>query len=64
MDFRYDVIVLGGLSDLELAQVESTRGNLQLARGHYQRFLELYDMPSPRMRHLVEEARIALANLK
>jgi hypothetical protein len=58
------VIVLGGLSHLELARIESARGNQQVAREHYRRFLELYDMPSPRMRHLVDDVRAALKSLE
>jgi serine/threonine protein kinase len=49
---------------LELARIESARGNQQLAREHYRRFLELYDMPSSRMRHLVDDARAALKSLE
>jgi hypothetical protein len=35
----------------------------QLARAHYEQFLRRYDMPTAMHRHLVEEARGALARL-
>jgi serine/threonine protein kinase len=62
--FGHGQIVLGGVSYLEMARVEAARGNESLAREYYQRFLQRYDMPSPRMQHLVDEARAALTRLE
>jgi hypothetical protein len=57
-------VVLGGVSYLEMGRVEAARGNESLAREYYKRFLQRYDMPSPRMQHLVDEARAALTRLE
>jgi tRNA A-37 threonylcarbamoyl transferase component Bud32/TolB-like protein len=62
--FMDGAVVLESLSYLEMARVETTRGNRSLAREYYQRFLRRYDLPSPRMRHLVDEARAALMRLE
>jgi tRNA A-37 threonylcarbamoyl transferase component Bud32/TolB-like protein len=62
--FNHGVVVLDGLSYLEMAGAEVARGDHRLAREYYQRFLQRYDLPSPKMRHLVDEARAALARLE
>jgi hypothetical protein len=48
---------------LERARIEDARGNVPLAQEYYQEFLLRYDMPTPKQRHLVDEARAALARL-
>jgi len=48
---------------LERARIEDALGRKDLARAHYQQFLWRYDMPVQRQRHLVEEAKQALARL-
>jgi hypothetical protein len=48
---------------LERARIEDARGNVPLAQEYYQEFLLQYDMPTPKQRHLVDEAREALARL-
>ena len=48
---------------LERARIEDARGNVPLAQEYYQEFLLRYDMPTPKQRHLVDEAREALARL-
>ena len=62
-DHAHGKVALDGLSYLEMARIEIARGNQDLAREYYQRFLQRYDSPSPRMRHLVEEAQAALRRL-
>jgi TolB-like protein len=64
VSFGHGVVVLDGLSYLEMARVEALRGNQDLARDYYQRFLQRYDLPSPKMHHLVDEARQALRKLE
>jgi hypothetical protein len=51
------------LAYLMLARIEEGRGNVRLAKKHYQQFLWRYDSPSPAQRHLVEEAQTAVARL-
>ena len=63
-DFVHAVIVLWGPSLMETARVEAARGNKELARENYQQFLRLYDMPSPRVRYLQDDARQALRNFE
>jgi hypothetical protein len=53
-----------GLVHLEQARIDEERGATDDARRHYQQFLLRYDMPSPSQRHLVEEAKLALARLE
>jgi hypothetical protein len=48
---------------LERARIEDARGNGPLAQEYYQDFLFQYDMPTPKHRHLVDEAREALSRL-
>ncbi len=51
------------LLSLQLARIEDARGRADDARRLYRDFLIWYDMPPPAHRHLVEEARAALARL-
>jgi tRNA A-37 threonylcarbamoyl transferase component Bud32/TolB-like protein len=62
--FAHGAVVLDGLSYLEMARVEAARGNPNVAREYYQRFLQRYDSPSPLMQHLVDEARAAVRRLE
>ncbi|MDQ3138760.1 MAG: hypothetical protein M3Q93_14370, partial [Gemmatimonadota bacterium] len=55
--------LLKGLVELQRARIEDARGHPALARAHYRQFLRRYDMPMPTNRHLVDEARQALARL-
>jgi hypothetical protein len=55
--------VFGSLAYLERARIEDSRGNAPLAQEYYQEFLVRHDMPTPKQRHLVDEARAALARL-
>jgi hypothetical protein len=45
------------------ARIEEAQGNTRSATEHYQQFLRRYDSPMPAQRHLVTEARGALARL-
>jgi tetratricopeptide (TPR) repeat protein/TolB-like protein len=63
-DFIHGVEVLWGPCLLEAARVEAARGHSDLARDSYQQFLWLYDLPSPRLRPVVEDARAALRGLE
>jgi tetratricopeptide (TPR) repeat protein len=51
------------LAYLMRARIEEAQGNTRSATEHYQQFLRRYDSPMPAQRHLVEEARGALARL-
>ena len=51
------------LFELEMARVESARGNVTEALRHYERFLRDYDSPVPAHEPLVQEARDAVARL-
>jgi hypothetical protein len=51
------------LFNLQLARIAEARGRSDDARRLYQQFLVSYDLPSPRHRHLVAEARTALVRL-
>jgi DNA-binding SARP family transcriptional activator/TolB-like protein len=62
-DFSSIAAVLAPLIYLERARIEDARGQVALARGHYEQFLRRYDMPMPRHRHLVREARLALGRI-
>jgi hypothetical protein len=64
ISFVHGQVALDGLSYLEMARVEAARGDQSLAREYYQRFLQRYDFSSPRLRHLVDEARAALRRLE
>lgn len=55
--------VFASLAYLERARIEDARGNTSLAQEYYQEFLSRYDLPSSNQRHLVDEARAALARL-
>jgi TolB-like protein/tetratricopeptide (TPR) repeat protein len=58
-----DKIPLAPLAYLIQAGVEDAQGDTAAARGHYQQFLARYDRPVPAHRHLVAQARAALARL-
>ena len=58
-----DKIPLAPLAYLLLAGIEDGRGDTAAAHRDYQQFLVRYDLPSPAHRHLVIEARAALARL-
>jgi hypothetical protein len=51
------------LAYLMLARVEEAQGNARSAEEHYRQFLRRYDSPMPAQRHLVDEARVAVARL-
>jgi hypothetical protein len=55
--------VFAGPAYLERARIEEARGNDALAREYYQEFLIRHDMPTPKQRHVVDQARMALARL-
>jgi serine/threonine protein kinase/TolB-like protein len=55
--------MLAGLVYLERARLEEQLARPGVARAYYQQFLRRYDRAVPRHRHLVEEARAALARL-
>jgi hypothetical protein len=57
-------IVMGPLLTLQLARIEEAKGLFPEARRDYEAFLAVYDLPSPAHRHLVDEAREALARLR
>jgi hypothetical protein len=56
--------VLAGLAYLQLGRIEEARGNAELATFYYGQFLRRYDRPVAAHRHLVDEARTALARLE
>ncbi len=56
-------ITLTGLVDLERGRIEERRGHAELARTYYREFVGRYDRPVPSQRHLVEEAKAAIARL-
>jgi hypothetical protein len=58
-----DKIPLAPLAYLIQAGVENARGDSAAARDHYQQFLVRYDLAVPAHRHLVTQARAALARL-
>jgi hypothetical protein len=49
------------LAYLTLARIEDGQGKTASAKTHYEQFLRRYDSPLPAQRHLVSEARAALA---
>jgi serine/threonine protein kinase len=56
-------LAMTSVTYLERARISDARGQTNAARQYYQEFLRRYDMPIPRHRHLVDEARLALARL-
>jgi TolB-like protein len=58
-----DRLPLAPLAFLLSARIEASQGDTTAARRDYERFLLRYDMPLPPHRHLVVEAREALARL-
>lgn len=56
--------MLAGLAYLELGRIDAARGRPELGRRHLEQFLRRYDLPVPAHRHLVKEARAALAQLE
>jgi hypothetical protein len=63
VEYIHVVELLWGPSLLEMARVEAARGNREVAREDYRRFLWLWDLPSLPIRHLVNEARVELRKL-
>jgi len=55
--------MLAGFAYLERARIEDALGQRALAREYYAQFLRRFDMPAPAQRHLVDEARTAVARL-
>ncbi len=58
-----DKLPLAPLAFLLRANIEDGQGDTDAARRDYQQFLVRYDMPPPSHRHLVVEAKAALARL-
>ena len=56
-------VIVEPLAYLEQARVAEALGRTELARTYYQRFLWRYDAPVAAHRHLVQEARDAVARL-
>ena len=61
--FFDDKLPLAPLAFLLKARIEDARGDTAAARRNYEEFLHRYDLPMPPHRHLVVEARDALARL-
>ena len=61
--FFDDKLPLKPLAFLLSARIEDARGDTAAARGNYEEFLHRFDMPMPPQRHLVVEARDALARV-
>ena len=55
---------LASVTYLERARISENRGQTNMARQYYEEFLRRYDMPAPKHRHLVDEAKLALARLE
>ncbi|MEP7325878.1 MAG: serine/threonine-protein kinase [Gemmatimonadota bacterium] len=55
--------VFASIAYLERARIEEARDNTALAREYYEEFLLRYDMPAPKARNLVDEAKAALRRL-
>ena len=55
--------VFASVAYLERARIEEARGKRALARDYYREFLLRYDMPTAKLRHLVQEAKTALDRL-
>jgi hypothetical protein len=58
-----DKAPLAPLAYLLRASIEDGHGDVAAARRDYEQFLVRYDMPPPAHRHLVTEARAAVARL-
>jgi hypothetical protein len=58
-----DKVPLAPLAFLIQGSAEDAQGDTAAARAHYQQFLARYDRPVPAHRHLVAQARAALARL-
>ena len=58
-----DKVPLAPPAYLLRASIEDGHGDVAAARRDYEKFLMLYDMPPPAHRHLVTEARAAVARL-
>jgi hypothetical protein len=58
-----DKFPLAPLANLLQARIEDGQGDTAAARHDYQKFLVRYDLPVPAHRHLVNEARAAIARL-
>ncbi|MEP7325526.1 MAG: serine/threonine-protein kinase [Gemmatimonadota bacterium] len=58
-----EAMMVAPLAFYQLARIEEARGNNQLAQEDYRQFLRRYDLPAPALRHLVTEARAAVARL-
>jgi hypothetical protein len=52
-----------GLALLEQGRLQDAQGHSDEARRAYRRFVEWYDLPSARLRHLVDEAEASLERL-
>jgi hypothetical protein len=55
---------MASVTYLERARISEAKGQVNVARQYYREFLRRYDMPAPRHRHLVDEAKLALARLE
>jgi TolB-like protein len=55
--------VAAAMGYLMRARIDEAQGDTRSAKTHYEYFLRRFDAPMPRQRHLVEEARAALARL-
>jgi hypothetical protein len=55
---------MASITYLERARITDAWGQANMARQYYQEFLRRYDMPAPRHRHLVSEAKLALTRLE
>jgi hypothetical protein len=55
--------VVAAFAFLMWARVEEAQGDVPAAKTHYEYFLRRFDAPMPGQRHLLEEARTALARL-
>ena len=58
-----DKVPLAPLAFLLTAKIEDAQGDTAAARYNYEEFLRRFDLPMPPQRHLVVEARAALARL-
>jgi hypothetical protein len=56
--------VVAAFAYLMRARIDEAQGDLPAAKTHYEYFLRRFDTPMPGQRHLVEEARTALARLR
>ncbi len=58
-----DKLPLAALAFLLTAKIQDVQGDTSAARRNYEEFLHRFDLPMPPQRHLVTEAREALARL-